>query len=155
MRSKLWFSSVLACLAALVLGALVLPHSFRLVASSDVIECLLLGLVTIAFLPHLLRAQGRARVFWGLVTLGIGLWFLYQVFWVYFEIVLGRDVPDMFWGDIVLFLHLVPLIAALALRPHIPRDEYAARAGRLDFALLAVWWCYLYVLIVIDRKSVV
>jgi len=155
MRSKLWFSSVLACLAALVLGALVLPHSFRLVASSDVIECLLLGLVTIAFLPHLLRAQGRARVFWGLVTLGIGLWFLYQVFWVYFEIVLGRDVPDMFWGDIVLFLHLVPLIAALALRPHIPRDEYAARAGRLDFALLTLWWIYLYVLLVMSWQYAV
>ncbi len=63
--------------------------------------------------------------------------------------------PDLFAGDIILFLHIVPLMAALALRPHVPRDEYAARVGRLDFALLMVWWVYLYVLIVIPWQYVV
>jgi signal transduction histidine kinase len=47
-----------------------------------------------------------------------------------------------------LFLHIVPLIAALALRPHAPQDEYAARLRRLDFLLLMIWWGYLYALIV-------
>ena len=45
-------------------------------------------------------------------------------------------------------------MAALALRPHVPRDEYAARLGRLDFALLLVWWFYLYVLIVMPWQYV-
>ena len=64
------------------------------------------------------------------------------------------DVPDLFDGDIVLFVHIVPLMAALALRPHIPRDEYAARLGRLDFGLLIVWWFYLYALTVMPWQYV-
>jgi signal transduction histidine kinase len=47
------------------------------------------------------------------------------------------------------------LMAALALRPHVPRDEYSGRVGRLDFALLLVWWLYLYVLIVMPWQYVV
>jgi signal transduction histidine kinase len=154
-RSKLWFLTVLGCFAALVLGVLFLPRSFGLTASSDVIQCLLLGLGVVAFLPHMLRSQGRARAFWGFLALGIGLWFVYQLLWVYFEMVLRQDVPDLFSGDIVLFLHIVPLIAALALRPHIPRDEYAARIGRLDFALLTLWWIYLYILLVMPWQYAV
>jgi hypothetical protein len=46
----------------------------------------------------------------------------------------AQDVPDLCVGDIVLFLHIVPLMAALALRPHAPQDEYAARLRHLDFA---------------------
>jgi signal transduction histidine kinase len=51
-------------------------------------------------------------------------------------------------------LHIVPFIAALALRPQIPQDEYAARLGQLDFVLLLVWWLYLYVLFVIPWQYV-
>ena len=72
-----------------------------------------------------------------------------------YEVVLRTDVPDLFAGDIILFLHIVPFMAALAIRPHVPRDEYAARVGRLDFALLLTWWFYLYVLIVIPWQYVV
>jgi len=64
-------------------------------------------------------------------------------------------VPDLFAGDIILFLHFVPLMAALALRAHVPRDEYATRLGRLDFALLTVWWIYLYVLLVMPWQYAV
>ena len=63
--------------------------------------------------------------------------------------------PDLCAADIVLFLHIVPLMAALAIRPHAPQDEYAARLRRLDFALMMVWWAYLYVLIVIPWQYVV
>lgn len=95
------------------------------------------------------------RLFWSLITLGISFWLFYQLLWTYFEVVLQRDVPDLFAGDVILFLHIVPLMAALALRPHSPRDEYGARVGRLDFALLLMWWLYLYVLIVIPWQYVV
>ena len=82
-------------------------------------------------------------------------WFSYQLFWTYYEVWLRADVPDLCAADIVLFLHIVPLMAALALRPHAPQDEYAARLRRLDFALMMVWWAYLYVLIVIPWQYVV
>jgi signal transduction histidine kinase len=154
-RAKVWLAAVAGLLAALVFAALVLPRSFRLTASSDVVQCFLLASGAAAFVPLALRSQGRQRLFWSLITLGISLELTYQFLWTYYEVILRRDVPDLFPGDVILFLHVVPLMAALALRPHVSRDEYAARVGRLDFALLVMWWFYLYVLIVIPWQSVV
>jgi signal transduction histidine kinase len=152
--SKLWITGLAVCLATLVGAALALPQSFRLTALSDVIQCLLLFSGTLALLPHVSRSHGRLRLFWTLITTGVAFWFTYQLLWTYFEVWLRQDVPDLFAGDIVLFLHIVPLMAALALRPHAPQDEYAARLRRLDFALMLVWWVYLYVLIVIPWQYV-
>jgi signal transduction histidine kinase len=146
---------VLGILAAFILAALVLPQSFGLTAFCDIAETLLLVSGIASFVPLARRSQGRMRLFWSLISLGVGFWLCYQLFWVYYEIVLRSEVPDLFVGDGVLFLNIVPLMAALALRPHVPRDEYAARLGRLDFALLLVWWFYLYVLIVIPWEYVV
>ncbi|MFZ0136050.1 MAG: histidine kinase dimerization/phospho-acceptor domain-containing protein [Candidatus Sulfotelmatobacter sp.] len=153
--AKLWTAAVAACLATLVLAALILPQSFRLTALSDVIQCLLLFSGTVAFIPHAVGSRGRLRLFWSLLATGMGLWFAYQFVWIYYELWLRTDVPDLCAGDIILFLHIVPLMAALALRPHAPQDEYAARLRRLDFALMMVWWIYLYVLIVIPWQYVV
>jgi len=86
---------------------------------------------------------------------GISLWFSYQLFWTYHEIWLRTDVPALCAADIILFLHIVPLMAALSLRPHAPQNEYAARIRRLDFPLMLVWWICLYVLIVIPWQYVV
>ena len=154
-RAKLGVVGILGTLAVLILAALVLPQSFRLTAFSDIIQGLLLAAGTAAFVPRILESRGRMRLFWALITFGIALWFAYQLMWTYYEVLLRQDVPDLFAGDVVIFLHIVPLMAALALRPHIPRDEYAARLGQLDFALLIVWWFYLYVLIVIPWQYAV
>ncbi|MGD1079564.1 MAG: histidine kinase dimerization/phospho-acceptor domain-containing protein [Candidatus Sulfotelmatobacter sp.] len=154
-RSHLWLAAVAGLLAAFVLAALVLPRSFHLTALSDLIQCVLLVSGAASFVPLVLHSEGRMRLFWSLITLGISFWLFYQLLWTYFEVVLQRDVPDLFAGDVILFLHIVPLMAALALRPHSPRDEYGARVGRLDFALLLMWWLYLYVLIVIPWQYVV
>ena len=153
--SKLWTAAVAACLAILVLAALILPQSFRLTALSDVVQCILLFSGTVSLIPHAVRSRGRMRLFWTLIASGVGLWFAYQFVWIYYEVWLRTDVPDLCAGDVILFLHIVPLMAALALRPHAPQDEYAARLRRLDFALMVVWWIYLYVLIVIPWQYVV
>jgi signal transduction histidine kinase len=152
---KVWTASVVACLATLVLAAFRLPKSFGLMALSDVVQCLLLLSGTLSFTHHIVRTEGRERLFWILLTTGIGLWFCYQVFWVYFEVLLRSEVPDLFSGDMILFLHIVPLMAAVALRPHANQDEYAARLRLLDFALLVVWWVYLYVFAVTPWQYVV
>lgn len=142
-------------LAGLLLAALVLPRSFLLSALSDVVQCVLLLSAAASFVPLARRTPGRMRLFWSLITLGVVFWLVYQSLWTYNEVVLRRDVPDLYAGDVILFLHIVPLMAALALRPHAPRDEYAARLGRLDFGLLLVWWFYLYALIVLPWQYVV
>ena len=154
-RSKVWLAVIAGWLAAFVLAALFSPRSFRLTAFSDIVQSVLLISGAAAFVPLVLRSQGRIRLFWSLITFGVSLWLLYQLLWTYYEVFLHTDVPDLFAGDIILFLHIVPLMAALAVRPHVPRDEYSARVGRLDFALLLVWWFYLYVLLVIPWQYVV
>jgi len=154
-RSKAWLAAVGGLLAAFVLAALVLPRSFQLTAFSDIVQCFLLVSGAAAFVPLVLRSEGRIRLFWSLITLGVSLWLTYQLLWTYYEVILRTDVPDLFAGDVILFLHIVPLMAALAVRPHVPRDEYSARVGRLDFALLLLWWFYLYVLLVIPWQYVV
>ena len=146
--TKLWSAGVVVCLAVAVVAALTMQQSFRPTAVSDVTQCLLLASGMLAFVPRALRSQGRLRLFWSMLTLGMALWLTYQLIWTYYEVVLRREVPDLFGPDIVIFLHLVPFIAALALRAHLRGDEYTARLGRLDFLLLLVWWIYVYVLIV-------
>ena len=153
--SNLWLAAVVGLLISAVLTALFLPRSFALSAFSDIIQSLLLLSGALAFVPLVLGSTGRTRLFWSLITAGLVLWLSYQAFWSYTEVVLRRDVPDLCAWDVVLFLHIVPLMAALALRPHVPPDEYAARVGRLDFALLIIWWFYLYVLIVMPWQYVV
>jgi signal transduction histidine kinase len=153
--SKVWLAAVSALMVAAILAASFLPRSFGLTAFSDIIQSLLLLSGATAFLPLALRSRGRVRLFWSLIAMGVTFWLAYQIFWTYYEVWLRRDVPDLCAWDVVLFLHMVPLMAALGIRPQFSRDEYSARVGRLDFALLLVWWFYLYVLIVMPWQYVV
>lgn len=154
-RSKIWLAAVLAALGGFILAALRLPHGFGLTAVTDIAQSLLLLSGFLSFLPLAVPSRGRMRLFWSLLMLGILLWLSYQLLWTYYEVILRQSIPDVFVGDVVLFLNIVPMMAAIALRPHIARDEYAARLGRLDFALLLVWWLYLYVVMVIPWQYVV
>jgi signal transduction histidine kinase len=151
---KLWTAGAVACLGALVLAALILRQSFGLTALSDIMQCLLLLSGTASLIVRGLRLRGRFRLFWMLLALGVGFWLVYQLLWTYYEVWLRADVPDLWAADIIIFLHIVPLMAALALRPHAPQDEYSAPLRHLDFALLLVWWAYLYILVVIPWQYV-
>ena len=125
-------------MAAFIVAALVLPQSFRLTVFTDVIETVLLLSGLASFIPLVLRSRGRMRVFWSLIVLGLVLWFTYQLFWVYYELVLRRDVPDLFNGDVILFLNLVPPMAALALRPMSAATNTPPAWGVL---ILRCCWC--------------
>lgn len=155
-RDKLW----IVLLASLVLGqtavSLVVPRGDTLAIASDLIQGTLLLLATAAFVPNILPSHWpnrRTRLFWILMSAGMLLWLVYQAMWNYFEVVRRVDVPNPFLGDVVLFLHLVPMIAALAVRPH-RRPERSARLGRFDFALLLTWWVFLWVYAVIPWQYV-
>jgi signal transduction histidine kinase len=153
-RSKLWISIVAALVCAQATGSLILHQGFGLTALSDVVQLLLLLSATISLLPCVLATRGRIRVFWALMMLGIGFWLSYQVLWTYFEVFLRSEVPNPFVGDVVMFLHIVPMTAALALQPHLQQDDRTTRLGTLDFALLLVWWLYLYLFTVIPWQYV-
>ena len=137
-----------------LLASLLLPRGFALTLVGDLVQCVLLLLVLLSVLPYANRSRGRARAFWILIFIGLGMWFCSQALWTYFEVFLRREVPNPFAGDIILFLHLVPMIAALALKPHLKLDNNSVRAGWLDFVLLLIWGLYLYLFVVIPWQYV-
>jgi signal transduction histidine kinase len=102
------------------------------------------GLLVNAGTPH-----WRRNLFWMLLALSCTMWMVGQFQWTYYEVYLHKAVPDLFAGDIIFFLRGIPLIAALALRPHRKRGELHMGLGYLDFALLLTWWTFLYVYVVL------
>jgi signal transduction histidine kinase len=144
-RSKLWTLLASSLIIAQAVASLFLHEGFALAVCSDLVQWILLLSGAIALATNIPKTHGRTRLFWILMTAGISLWFVYQTLWSYFEVLLRKPVPFVFAGDAVLFLHLVPMIAAVALQPHEEQDERTVRLGSLDFALLLIWWLYLYV----------
>jgi diguanylate cyclase (GGDEF)-like protein len=135
--------------------SLTVSHSYRLTAFGDVTQCFLLLFALFVMLANVSGAtEPRSRLFWGLLGLGCGIWLCVQILWTYFEVFLRTDAPNPFVGDVALFLHLVPLMGALAVRPDRERDESVAQVGALDFGLLITWWLYLYLFVVIPWQYV-
>src|SRR5215475_11899253 len=113
-RSKLLAALVLSQVGLLIVASLA-AHGFALSAISDLVQLSLLLTGTLCFLNKAFAARGRTRLFWALLSSGMACWLFYQCLWAYYDVLLRRDVPDLFWGDMVLFLHIVPMMAALAI----------------------------------------
>src|SRR5258705_2685253 len=157
LRHKLWILLLALLLLAQATASLFIPRGDALTIVSDWIQAILLLVATAAFLPNTLAARSpnrRIRAFWILMFSGMCFWLCYQGMWNYFEVLKRQDVPNPFMADIVLFLHLVHMIAGLALLPHLQEDERDARIRSLDFALLLIWWVFLYVYAVIPWQTV-
>ena len=142
-RSKIWGGALVCLVLGGIAASLLARRSFGLVVSSDLIQLILLLSATASCLPSILRNRGRTRLFWALAGAAFASWTTYQVLWTWIEIH-GREVPALWGPDIILFLHIVPMMAALALQPHIKQHDRDLRLGSLDFALLLLWWLYLY-----------
>jgi His Kinase A (phospho-acceptor) domain len=156
-RTKVWVCLIVTLVLAQTVASLLIPKGDALMITSDIIQGLLLLVATAAFLPNISRSRCpsfHVRLFWIAMSLGMFLWLTYQAMWNYFEVYLRKDVPDPFLGDIVLFLHLVPMIAALAVLPHLREDERDERIRMLDFTLLLTWWIFIYVYAVIPWQTV-
>lgn len=114
----------------------------------DIVQCCVplianAGLLINAGTPH-----WRRNIFWMLLALSCTLWMIGQFEWTYYEVYLRKDVPDPYAGDVVFFLRGIPLMAALALRPHRRKGEMRTTLGYLDFALLLGWWTFVYAFVV-------
>ena len=156
-RDKFWIFLLTLLVLAQTTASLVIPRGDTLIQVSDWIQGALVLLATGAFLPNIFPARSpthRIRAFWILMFSGMCFWLSYQGMWNYFEVFKRQEVPNPFSGDVVLFLHLVPMMAGLALLPHLEEDERDARIRMLDFTLLLIWWVFLYVYTVIPWQTV-
>ncbi len=157
-RTKLWVSILIALVLAQTAAAVLMPRGYALTAANDLIQGALLLVASAVFLLNTERARCptlHIRLFWILMSAGTILWLTYHgISWIYFEVIKHQEVPDPFLGDIVLFLHLVPMIAALAVLPHLREEERDERVRMLDFTLLLIWWVFVYVYTVIPWQTV-
>src|ERR1700681_4434603 len=134
-----------------------MPTGTALMIASDLIAGTLLLIAFAAFVPKTSGSRPATlhiRVFWILMSAGMCFWLVYQGMWNYFEVLKRVDVPNPFLGDVVLFLHLVPMIAALAVLPHLREEDRDERIRMLDFTLLLAWWVFIYVYAVIPWQLV-
>src|SRR5579863_3666234 len=134
--------------------SLLVPRGFALTAFGDILQNLILLCATVAVLSNVRNASPKARLFWALLGLGLGTWLVSQVMWTYLEVYVRHEAPNPFVGDVILFLHIVPMMAAIAVQPHIKQDERSLRVGTLDFALLFTGWLFLYLFVVIPWQYV-
>ena len=144
-RGRVWAGGLVCLVLVQTFASLLLPRSFALVAISDLVQLVLLLLASVSCLTAAIRSRRRARLFWTLMGVGVASWLAYQSLWTYFEVLRREDVPSLFAGDAILFLHIVPMMAALAVQPSARQGERDLKLGSLDFALLLLWWLYLYV----------
>ena len=121
----------------------------KLSSFGDVVQCLVPLLANAGLLINAGTPHWRRNLFWMLLALSCSMWMVGQFQWTYYEVYLHKEVPGLFAGDMIFFLRGIPLIAALALRPHRKRGEMNVGLGYLDFGLLLGWWAFLYVFVVL------
>jgi len=120
----------------------------------DITPCLLLLAATLIMVRNAISNRGQTRLFWVLMAIGCALWMSNAAMWFFYEVLLHRDIPEPFVGDVVLFIHVVPFMAAVALRPHRPVGQQKLYFSTLNFVLLLVWWVFLYAFVVFPDEYV-
>jgi signal transduction histidine kinase len=152
-KSSRWSSSSKKILVVLVLLLPVLlagaslrgRPSYALTAFGDLTQFAMLATATLFFAWKGFSARGTPRAFWFLIALGFGMWSVNMVLWVYYEVWLNQPVPSVPIGEFLLFIKLVPMLAALALQPNKESPQRARLLGFLDLTSLLVYWTYVYV----------
>ncbi|MBI3662741.1 MAG: HAMP domain-containing histidine kinase [Acidobacteria bacterium] len=134
--------------------ALIFPPGPQLTAFGDVMQCLVPLFANAGLLINAGSTHWRRNAFWMLLALGCSMWMAGQLLWTFYEVVLHQPVPNPFAGDVIFFLHTVPMIGALALLPHARTTDRSLRYGYLDFLLLLSWWVYLYTFIVLPWQYI-
>lgn len=152
---KWWTLCTVAILASFAMVAVWGSPSYARTAFVDLTEVVLVTYATIVMAKNAISSRGQTRLFWMMVAIGCFLWAISLGAWTFLEVGLHQDVPDPFFGDMVLFVHVVPFIAAVAVRPHRPAEEQNTYLGTLNFLILLVWWVFLYTFVVYPDQYVI
>jgi signal transduction histidine kinase len=131
------------------------PNSVLRLAMGDVVPLLVIAAAFIVSARNALDSRGHTRLFWTLMTAGMAMWCFNQACWVWFEVVLRKPLPDPFQGDIVLFLHVVPIMAAVSIRPQEAEEREGMLPSALNVIILLVWWVVVYAFFVFPEEYVV
>lgn len=129
--------------------SLIMPPSPTRDALGNIALCIVPLFANACLLWNASSPFRRQNDFWMLLALGCTLWLAGQLLWTYKSLVLHRISYAPGYLDVVFFLHTVPLIAALAMVPHARKMREVLRYGHFDMLLLAAWWLFLYLFVVL------
>jgi signal transduction histidine kinase len=149
------FGCGVGLLLAFALAPAVFPSPFFRVAMGDLVPMLVIAAAFILSARNALDSRGHSRLFWSLMTAGMAMWCFNQACWVWFEVLLRKPMPDPFQGDVVLFLHVVPIMAAVAIRPHQADEREGMLPSALNVLILLVWWVVVYAFFVFPEEYIV
>jgi len=148
-----WFVAAVGATLAFAVVSLTARQSPALTVFGYLALLFLLFSATAAALANALRTHSQERTFWVLMALGLSLWTSNDIAWAFFDLVLHRPIPDPYAFDIVLFFHVVPMIAAVAWRPDLQKAK--PQFSVLSFLMLLGWWLFLYAFLVFPYHHVV
>lgn len=156
---SLRYISALVCGLCLLLGfavaPLIIPGAEFRIAMGDIVPLLVATAALFFSMRNAFDSRGHTRLFWSLMATGLAMWCFNQGCWTWFEVIVHKPLPDPFQGDVVLFLHVVPLTAALALRPHEADGDEAMLPSALNVLILLVWWIVVYAYFVFPEEYIV
>jgi signal transduction histidine kinase len=142
-------------LLAFVLAPALVPRPFFRLAMGDLVPLLVIAAACIPSAMNARDSRGHTRLFWSLMTTGLVMWGFNQAMWAWFEVVIRKPLPDPFAGDIVLFLHVVPIMAAVALQPHQAEDREGLLPSTLNVLMVLVWWVVVYAFFVFPEEYMI
>jgi signal transduction histidine kinase len=133
-----------AIFVAALLAAIFVPKGFALAAFGDTLQVGLIAAATVVSFVNFVRTLARLRIFWFLIFTGSLLWTVGNSIWAIYELWFARPVPDVALVDILLFVKVVPLIAAIAIAPDRHNNAYSRTFGLLDVFVLMIFCLYLF-----------
>src|SRR5215469_10061578 len=117
-RFSSWPAALIAIIVIKAVLSLALKPGSSIFSYSGVSYLLLLVLAVSFAIRNAIQDTLGSRPFWVFLAIGYVLWSLDEWIHLYYALGLHTEVPDNSIADPVLFLHIVPFMAALAVFPH-------------------------------------
>ncbi len=137
------------------LASAVSPSPFFRLAMGDLVPLLVIVAACIPCARNAFDSRGQTRLFWSLMTAGMVMWAFNQVMWAWYEVVIRKPLPDPFLGNVVLFLHVVPIMAAVGIHPHQAEEREGMLPSALNVFMVLVWWVVVYAFFVFPEEYIV
>lgn len=153
-NTSVWLKVAVLLAVFQITATVLIRDRYLLAVVGDVFPSLFVSMVLLLFRSNYRRATGSLRWFWLLNAIGFGLLLCSQLFWLYFDVVVRNNEINPLAGDALSFLTLIPVLAALALRPHSESASRGLRLRRVDFLLLMLWWITLYAYFVLPWLTI-
>ena len=149
-----WFTAACGVTLLVAVVAFLAPPGQPLTAFADVFGLLIMLVAVAALSANVVSRPAAERPFWLLMSLGMACWAINSSAWVYYEVWLGKTLPNPHFSDVVLFFHAVPFIAAAAWRVDRVSSLRQSRLGMLSVLMLLSWWMFLYAFVVYPNAYV-